>query len=139
MVLFGTNLFQIVDCVAVPTFCHFVDLLWMFLEKSIFKNLSRINCLGSKSVQFGRIHFTFTKIMNKLISTKNRVFILSVVPSETEKSQLFYKWLKIATFQPKFDKMYFFINILNLFTMLCRRKLKISSLCKEKSLNLLNR
>ena len=48
------------------------------------------------------------KIMNKLICTKNRVFIPLVGPSETGKSQLIYNWLKIGTFQPKFDKIYFF-------------------------------
>ena len=46
--------------------------------------------------------------MNKLISTKYRVFISLVGPSETGKSQLRYNWLKIGTFQPKFDKIYFF-------------------------------
>ena len=46
--------------------------------------------------------------MNKLISTKNRVFISLVGPSETGKSKLIYYWLKIGTFQPKFDKFYFF-------------------------------
>ena len=37
--LFGTNLFQIADCVTVPTFCYFVDRLWMFLENSSLKDL----------------------------------------------------------------------------------------------------
>ena len=46
--------------------------------------------------------------MNKLISTKNRVFDSLVGPSETGKLQLLYNWLKIGTFQPKFDKIYFF-------------------------------
>ena len=46
--------------------------------------------------------------MNKLISTKNRVFISLVGSTETGKSQLIYTWLKIGTFQPKFDKIYFF-------------------------------
>ena len=46
--------------------------------------------------------------MNKLISTKSRVLISMVGPSETGKSQLIYNWLKIGTFQPKFDKIYFF-------------------------------
>ena len=46
--------------------------------------------------------------MNNLISTKNRVCISLVGPSETGKSQLIYSWLKIGTFQPKFDKIYFF-------------------------------
>ena len=59
-------------------------------------------------MQRGRVHFTLTKAMNKLISTKNRVFISLVGPSETGKSQLFYNWLKIGTFQPNFDKIYFF-------------------------------
>ena len=46
--------------------------------------------------------------MKNLVSTKNRVFISLVGPSDTRKSQLNYNWLKIGTFQPKFDKIYFF-------------------------------
>ena len=80
----------------------------MLLENSPFKNLWRINCLSWNFVQRGRIHFTLTKIMNMLTSTKNRVFISLVGPSESRKSQLIYNRLKIGTFQPKFDKIYFF-------------------------------
>ena len=46
--------------------------------------------------------------MNKLIPAKNRVFISLVDPSETGKSQIIYNWLKIGTFRPKSDKIYFF-------------------------------
>ena len=46
--------------------------------------------------------------MNKSIFKKNRVFISLVGPSETWESQLIYHWVKIGTFQPKFDKIYFF-------------------------------
>ena len=46
--------------------------------------------------------------MNKVISTKSRVFISLIGPSETGKSQPIYNWLKIGTFQPKFEKIYFF-------------------------------
>ena len=46
--------------------------------------------------------------MNKLISTKNRVFMSMVGPSESGKTQLIYEWLTNGTFQPKFDKIYFF-------------------------------
>ena len=46
--------------------------------------------------------------MNTLISTKSRVFNSLVGLSETRKLQLLYNWLKIATFQTKFDKIYFF-------------------------------
>ena len=106
--MFGTNLFQIADCVSVLTFCHFVDHLWMLLENSPFKNLWRIDCLGWKLVKCGWIHFTLTKIMKEVISRKNRVLISIVGPSETGKSQLFDNWLKIGTFKSKFDKIYFF-------------------------------
>ena len=41
--LFGTNLFQIMICLLVPTFCDFVDYLWLLLENSSLKNLGRIN------------------------------------------------------------------------------------------------
>ena len=89
-------------------FCYFVDHLWMLLENSPLKDLWRINCLGRNFVQCGRIRFTITKAMKKLISTKNRVFISLVGPSETGKWQFIYNWHKIGTFQPKFDKIYFF-------------------------------
>ena len=45
--------------------------------------------------------------MNKVIYTKIRVFISLVDPSESRKLQLIYNCLKIGTFQPKFDKIYF--------------------------------
>ena len=46
--------------------------------------------------------------MNKLISTKNRVFSSLVGPSEIGKSQLIYNWLKIGTIQLMFEEIYFF-------------------------------
>ena len=39
---------------------------------------------------------------------KSRVFISLVAPTQTGQSQPFYIWLKIGTFQSKFDKIYFF-------------------------------
>ena len=46
--------------------------------------------------------------MHKLISTKKWVLVSLVGPSETGKAQPIYNWLKIGTFQPKFEKIYFF-------------------------------
>ena len=46
--------------------------------------------------------------MNMLIFTNNRVFISLVGPSETGKWRLIYNWLKSGTFQPKYDKIFFF-------------------------------
>ena len=46
--------------------------------------------------------------MNKLISTKNRIFISLVGPSDSGKTYLIHECLKVGTFQPKFDKSYFF-------------------------------
>ena len=39
---------------------------------------------------------------------KKRVFVSFVGPSEIGNSQLLYNWLKVGTFQPKLDKIYFF-------------------------------
>ena len=46
--------------------------------------------------------------MNKIISTKERVFISLVGPSGSGKSQLIHDWLVFGTFQPEFDKIYYF-------------------------------
>ena len=46
--------------------------------------------------------------MNKIISTKERVFISLVGPSGSGKLNLIFEWLKIGTFQPKFDKIFYF-------------------------------
>ena len=54
------------------------------------------------------IHFTFTKVMNKLISTKNRIFISLVGPSDSGITYVIHEWLKVGTFEPKFDKISFF-------------------------------
>ena len=46
--------------------------------------------------------------MNKIISTKERIFISLVGPSGSGKSHLIFDWLKIGTFQPAFDKIFYF-------------------------------
>ena len=45
--------------------------------------------------------------MNKLYSTKNRNFISPVGQSDSGKMYLIHEWLKVGTFQPKFDNIYF--------------------------------
>ena len=46
--------------------------------------------------------------MRKLISTKNRIFISLVGPTNSGKAYMIHEWLKVGTFKPKFDKIYFF-------------------------------
>ncbi len=46
--------------------------------------------------------------MNKVISTKDRVFMSLVGPSASGKSQLVYEMLKCGVFQPPFDKILYF-------------------------------
>ena len=45
--------------------------------------------------------------MDKTISTKIRMFISLVGPSESGKRYLIHEWLKVGTFQPKFDPISF--------------------------------
>ena len=52
--------------------------------------------------------------MNKIFSTKERVFISLVGPSGSGKSYLIFEWLKIGTFQPKFDKIFLFLSTLSI-------------------------
>ena len=58
-------------------------------------------------MQCSGIYFTLTKVINKLISTKNRIFKSLVGPSDSGKTYLTHEWLKVGTFQPKFDKICF--------------------------------
>ena len=63
--------------------------------------------------------------MNKIISTKERVFISLVGPSGSGKSHLIFEWLKIGTFQPKFDKIfYFYQHYQPLYGQMQRKNLK---------------
>ena len=48
--------------------------------------------------------------MNKLFSTKKRVFVSLVGPSETGKSQLINNWLKNGSFEPEIEKKLFFFH-----------------------------
>ena len=59
-------------------------------------------------MQRSRINFTFAKVMNNLNSTENCIFKSLVGPSDSGKRYLIHEWLKNGTFQPKFDKSYFF-------------------------------
>ena len=61
-------------------------------------------------MQCSRIHFTFTKVMNNLISTKNAS---PVGASDSGKMYLTHEWLKVGTFQLKLTKFVFSINTLN--------------------------
>ena len=63
--------------------------------------------------------------MNKIISTKKRIFISLVGPSGSEKSHLFFDWLIIGTFQPAFDKIfYFYQHYQPLYSQMQRKNLK---------------
>ena len=59
-------------------------------------------------MQCSRINFTFTKVMNKLISSKKCIFMSLVRPSHSGKTYLTHEWLKVGTFQRKYDKISFF-------------------------------
>ena len=54
--------------------------------------------------------------MNKIISTKETVFISLVDRSVSGKSHLIHDWLVFGTFQSEFDKIYYFIITINLST-----------------------
>ena len=46
--------------------------------------------------------------MNKVLSTKNRIFLTLVGPSDSGETYLIHEWLKVVTSHPRLDKIYFF-------------------------------
>ena len=48
--------------------------------------------------------------MNTLISPKSRIFLSPVGLIDSVKTYLIHGWLKVGTFPPKIDKIYFFFN-----------------------------
>ena len=63
--------------------------------------------------------------MNKIILTKERVFISLVGPSGSGKLHLIFEWLKIGKFQPKFDNIfYFYQHYQPLYGQMQRKNLK---------------
>ena len=127
MDMFGTIVFQISDCLSFQHFFDPVDYLWLLFENSSFRNIWRITSLGSNFVWCSWIHFTLTKTMNKLISTKTPCLYIngwSVQDGNiTTYSQLAQNWNLSA----KNWKNFSFITPSH-FTMLSKKRLKISSL-----------
>ena len=107
MVLFETILFWVFNCVFILIFWNTLDYVPLLLAHTFVQDLSRIYGMGRKLVQCSRIHFTFTKVMNKLISSKNRIFISLVGPSASGKTYLIHEWLNFGLFQHKFSKTCF--------------------------------
>ena len=68
--------------------------------------------------------------MSRLNSTKFRVFISLVGPSETESHNITTIGSKMEPFNQNLTKITFFINTLRHFMMLCKKKLKMSSFFK---------
>ena len=90
----------------VPIFCNILDSLRLLLSYTPGQELLLLYSLDGNLVQRSRIHFTFAKLINKVFSTKNRIILVG--PGDSGKTYLIHEWLKVGTFQPKFDKNYFF-------------------------------
>ena len=131
VVLFATNVFQIINCVFASTFCDFVDYLWLLSEKSSIKSLSWTNCVSKNFVYCSRIHFTFTKTMNKLVSTK----VMSLYRWSVHPWWESHNWVatdsELKLHNQKLTKR-FFNNTRSHFTMLCEKNwiCRVRSRCK---------
>ena len=80
------------------------------------------------SVKSSRLHFTQPQIMNKIISTKDRVFMAVVGPSGSGKKQLIFNILLRGTFQPRFSEVVFCYKDFQLQFPLMKKKLSIQFL-----------
>ena len=123
-------------------FVIFLTICSCFWRIHLAKTWWRINSLGRNLVHCSGIHFTITKFLNKIFSTKNRIFISLAGPSDFGKTYLIHEWLKVGTFQPKLDKTYFFSQHLQPICdvmQTCKKKLITLSLFKVYTSNLSNR
>ena len=97
MDLFGTILLQISDCLFVQTFCQFVDYLWLLFGELVFQIVVMNQLFRWQTCVVQLNLFYHNQVMNKFVSTKSRVLISLVSPTNTGKSQLFF------TFASKFE------------------------------------
>ena len=67
---------------------------------------------------------TFSQAMNKLLSTKERLFISLIGPIGSEKSLLIFDWLKFGTVKPAFDKGFFYPPYQPLYSQMQRKNFK---------------
>ena len=76
------------------------------------------------------------RIWTSFFQRKIALFISLFVPSQTAKSQLNYKWLKIGCFQPNFDKIYCFYqhsqSLHDVMEKRYRTTLKVKGLARKK-------
>ena len=93
-----------------PIFCYSFEASMCIRSNHVSHNMLRNNSLVSYLIKYSLLYSTFSKAMNKITSTKERIFICLVGPSESGKSQLIFDWLKIGTFQPEFDKNFYFFH-----------------------------
>ena len=124
MILFGTNLFQIFNCVFVPKFCHLVDYLWLLWENSSFENVWRINCLDGNFVLCIWIQFTINKTMNKLTSTKAVSLYSWSVHRRRESHNLFTVGSKLEPLDQNFTKFTFLSTLAATLPCYARRNWK---------------
>ena len=99
-------MFKIFNCVFVPFFFWFCWLSSDALGKVILQNLVKSQLPGWELCAGQLVTFYHHQAMNKIFSTENRVLVSLVGPSKTRKFKRIYNWLKIETFQPKFETFF---------------------------------
>ena len=121
--LFGTNLFQISECLCVRTFCNFVDHNWL-LWRFIFQKRLTNQLFGRQFfvVQQDTFYPRQDKEQVKFYKNSQLCFIVCSVRDEkvTHSLKLAQNW----TFQPKLDKIYFFCQLSRRLYDIMQRKLE---------------
>ena len=87
-----------------------IFLITVSLTKLVFFQswLSRIHILVFTSFLYSWIRSSKSKVMNKVISTNDRLFMAVCGPSCCGKTELIFKMLLVGTFFPEFQIIYYF-------------------------------
>ena len=120
----------------VPSFCTFVDCLWLLLENTSSKKPVTNQLFGRKFCVVQLNSFPYRQDCEQVIFYKQSHLSIHGWSIRDNKVTFFCNWLKNRTFQRNWGKNNVFSgSILSQFTMLCKKKLKISKMFKVFPLN----
>ena len=104
VVLFGANMFQTFDCLFVKTFCQLCLLYFVAFGEFVCQKFVTNRVFGWNFCIVQQDIFHPHQDYGQLSFSKNRLLSSLVGPSDTEKSQLSYNWLKDGPFSEKLSK-----------------------------------
>ena len=114
-----------------PTFFHFVDHLWVLLENSPLKTFDGKTVWVGILCSAARYFLPSPRLWTQYFLQKTESSFFWVVLPKLENRSFFTNGQKLEHFNQSLTNFTFFYQHSQPFTLLCKRKMETSSLCKE--------